>query len=87
MPIDALSLKILNVLGSHVGYIVSIELFIVFSELVASTILYSYLFYVLYICVFPLLEGKQKFKFGGVLSILKTDFIPMFCLGFSSFIR
>ena len=26
MPIDPLSLKILNVLGSHVGYIVSIEL-------------------------------------------------------------
>ena len=60
----------------------------VFSKLVASTILYSYLFRCfLYMCVFPLLEGKQRFKFGDVVSILNTHFIPVICLGFSSFMR
>ena len=35
-------------------------------------------------CVFPLLKDKQRFKFGGVMSILNTHFIPMFFLGFIS---
>ena len=36
-------------------------------------------------CVFPLLEDKQRFKFEGMTSILYTHFILMFCLGFGSF--
>ena len=35
--------------------------------------------------MFPLLGDKQRFKFGGVMSILYTHFIFMFCLVFSSF--
>ena len=62
----------------------------VFSKLVASTILYSsilvFCIYI-YMCVFPLLEDKIRFKLVGVMSILNTYFIPMFSLGFSSFIR
>ena len=38
-------------------------------------------------CVFPLLGDKQRFKFGVVMSILNTHFIPKFCLSFSSFMR
>ena len=44
-------------------------------------------FSVLYICVFPSLEDKQRFKFWGVISILDTHFILMFFLDFSSFMR
>ena len=52
----------------------------VFSELVASTVFYSYLFWCLYICefFFPLLQDKQRFKFRGVMSISNTHFIPNF---------
>ena len=36
-------------------------------------------------CVFPLPKDKQRIKFGGVISIFNTHFIPMFCLCFISF--
>ena len=35
--------------------------------------------------VFPLLEDKQRVKFGGVLSIFYTHFIPVLCLLFDHF--
>ena len=35
--------------------------------------------------VFPLFEDKQRFKFGGVMSVLYTYFISMFFLAFSGF--
>ena len=34
---------------------------------------------------FTLLEDKQRVKFGGVISIFYTHFIPMLCLVFFSF--
>ena len=35
--------------------------------------------------VFPLLGDKERFKFGGVMSIEYTQFIPMFLCYFCSF--
>ena len=52
-------------------------------KLVSSAILHSYLYiFFFYMCVFPLIEDKQRFKFVDVMSILKNHFIPMFYLVF-----
>ena len=76
----------------HFGYFVTIELFhCVLFELLYSTLFISLchlcLVCLVVFCVSPLLEDKQGFKFGGVMSILNTHFILMFCLIFSSFMR
>ena len=46
---------------------------------------FTYIYFsVLYICVFFLCLRTSKELSLGVMSILNTHFIPMFCLGFSS---